>query len=253
MSQGYHGGTPTPPFGYPGPGYGPVAGGPVAGGPVAGGPQAPIPGGGYPYSTAPLRRSSPPLLGIGTVIGISLVVSVVVCTGFFALWIAFGTRLMPMAVVLPAQADEQAATTDAAQAGAAPAAAPQALAQPAAPAAPAATAASRQTVPAAEPGVSPAPAVPGAAAEADAAPYPAPAQPVAAAAAAVQTQPVPAVTRLKLGGARTQLRQAGFRPEVRFQPYNEDVSPLMVVGQDPPAGTALEPGQAVVIFVNPEE
>ncbi len=62
---------------------------------------------------------------------------------------------------------------------------------------------------------------------------------------------VPLVTRLSLGQAKTRLQARGYEVEVEYQAYDEDISPLRVLRQEPAAGAALARGGRVTLTVNP--
>ena len=60
---------------------------------------------------------------------------------------------------------------------------------------------------------------------------------------------VPDVTGQTLRDARADLRDAGFRVQVREQPVEDEADDGLVVGQRPNAGSDLPEGRTVVIFV----
>jgi serine/threonine-protein kinase len=61
--------------------------------------------------------------------------------------------------------------------------------------------------------------------------------------------PVPDVSGQTLRDARATLRDAGFRVQVREQPVESESDDGLVVDQRPNAGTDLQEGRTVVIFV----
>lgn len=69
--------------------------------------------------------------------------------------------------------------------------------------------------------------------------------------AAPEGSALPRVTRLSLHRAKALLKRKGYRVNVLYQDYDEDISPLRVVRQTPPAGTLLPRGGSVTIVANP--
>lgn len=89
----------------------------------------------------------------------------------------------------------------------------------------------------------PVPARPGSAGAARAAPLASAARPAATL--------LPDVRRLPLPRARGVLERGGWRVEVQYLAYDEDVSPLRVMRQTPAGGTPAPRGAQVTLVVNP--